>query len=317
MCSSDEEKSIDDVQLDNEKPEESKGWRDSKCLGGVFCLLLLVVAGIVGFLIYYFTRPDNIDLTSGTDAYSPTSLIRAGYAGDNFAALIRIDSRTLLGDDSVVSYEASMDFVDGLPTNTTLYLTNGNQSDNTVELLAEGSFLEILNADSMEFPIDLSTEEGTFLSAGFLVNMAGETIASFSLDIDGGSVSLPSVKYVSVLAGQGYNVKGTVTFDTRIDLEGTAAVAVPYIQFENIEPPEAPGPYMYISKNPYRRGQQIESQDIFLPIENTKSNTFSRNGQFSQDLNKQLDLSQYNSLVIWCRPFEVFLGGGSVLEVDK
>ena len=95
------------------------------------------------------------------------------------------------------------------------------------------------------------------------------------------------------------------------------------MQFNIPEVPRAPGPFLYLSKRPYSEtfeSRRLDgSQDIFIPLDEGEDGSFTLQGRFEQELDEigsAEDLNDYvnGSWIIWCRPFNVWLGGGEIMS---
>ena len=119
---------------------------------------------------------------------------------------------------------------------------------------------------------------------------------------------------VSQLAGvSGYRVGGTITVSTRTDFVGGQIVQVPVLLFSNIQVPRAPGPFLYLTR---RAGvpRNLQNDDLRIPINAVADGSFTVEGSFEQDFTADVDLNEFanGSWIVWCDPFGILLGGGSI-----
>ena len=127
---------------------------------------------------------------------------------------------------------------------------------------------------------------------------------------------------VSNLEGRSrsYNIDGsTITIDTVRGFEGGQVVNVPRLQF-NVNMASAPAPYLYLSKRSFAETQRVDrldAEDILIEIDGIRDGTFTKGGSFEQlldEVDSSQDLSEFDggSFIVWCRPFEIYLGGGPI-----
>lgn len=116
-----------------------------------------------------------------------------------------------------------------------------------------------------------------------------------------------------------YNIDATITIDFVQGFENGKVVNRPRLQFEIPDLSNAPGPYLYLSKRPFSetRRRDLEDDDIFISIDSGEDGQFNVRGRFDQfldELDSALDLEDYTngSWIVWCRPFGVWIGGGSI-----
>lgn len=128
----------------------------------------------------------------------------------------------------------------------------------------------------------------------------------------------PTVLVADLEGRSSYNIDGSITIDTVRGFEGGQVVEIPRLQFD-VDAASAPAPYLYLSKRPYsetRRGD-LDDDDILIEIDGIRDGTFTKGGIFEQvldEIGSAQDLSEYDggSFIIWCRPFEIYLGGGPI-----
>ncbi len=116
-----------------------------------------------------------------------------------------------------------------------------------------------------------------------------------------------------------YNIDGsTITIDSVRGFEGGQVVNVPRLQF-NVNAASAPAPYLYLSKRSFAETQRgnLDADDILIEIDGIRDGTFTKGGSFEQlldEIDNTQDLSEFNggSFIVWCRPFEIYLGGGPI-----
>jgi len=123
----------------------------------------------------------------------------------------------------------------------------------------------------------------------------------------------------SSLSGS-YGISGTIKIDYVQRFVNGEVIDQPRLRFDIPKLSSAPGPYLYLSKRPYsetRRGG-LESQDIYVPIDET-GGEFAVVGEFDQYLDEidVQDLEDFTngSWIVWCRPFSVWIGGGSISAI--
>ena len=123
----------------------------------------------------------------------------------------------------------------------------------------------------------------------------------------------------SSLSGS-YGISGTIKIDYVQRFVNGEVIDQPRLRFDIPKLSSAPGPYLYLSKRPYsetRRGG-LESQDVYVPIDET-GGEFAVVGEFDQYLDEidVQDIEDFTngSWIVWCRPFSVWIGGGSISAI--
>lgn len=129
---------------------------------------------------------------------------------------------------------------------------------------------------------------------------------------------VPPTVLVGSLEGDDYDIEGTITIDTVMDLKGGEIADVARLRF-NVAAVRAPGPYLYLSKRPFSETEEgnLVEEDIEIEIKGVDNGSFTMDGMFEQILDEigdAKDLKEYEggSFIIWCRPFGVWLGGGPI-----
>ena len=118
-----------------------------------------------------------------------------------------------------------------------------------------------------------------------------------------------------------YHNGATITIDSVAGFENGQTINQARLKFDVPSVGAAPGPYLYLSKRPYsetKRGSLDPEFDVFIPIDNGTDEQFNVEGKYDQlldeiDVSSQ-DLNEYvnGSWIVWCRPFEVWIGGGPI-----
>jgi len=116
-----------------------------------------------------------------------------------------------------------------------------------------------------------------------------------------------------------YRIGGTITIDYVQGFTNGAIVTLPVLQFDIPSLSSAPGPHLYLSKRPFsqtRRGS-LSSDDVYIPMDEVSGGEFAVSGRFDQfldELDSVENLNDYTngSWIVWCRPFGVWIGGGSI-----
>ena len=122
-----------------------------------------------------------------------------------------------------------------------------------------------------------------------------------------------------------YQISGSITIDTIAGFENGGVVQRPRLLFDIPNLVDAPGPYLYLSKRPFSEtqvGDLDESDgDVFVAIDDGTDGQFNVRGTFEQFLDEvdADDLLDYagGSWIVWCRPFGVWIGGGSIAAVES
>ncbi len=116
-----------------------------------------------------------------------------------------------------------------------------------------------------------------------------------------------------------YNIDAMITIDYVQGFENGQVVNRPRLQCDIPNLSNAPGPYLYLSKRPYSetRRRDLEDEDILIRIDSGNNGQFNVKGRFEQyldELGSVHDLEDYTngSWIVWCRPFGVWIGGGSI-----
>merc|ERR1712232_496096 len=115
---------------------------------------------------------------------------------------------------------------------------------------------------------------------------------------------------------------GTIRIEYANEFVDGEIKLVPRLKFDLPNTVSAPGPFLYIIKRPFSesQGSDIASDDIFIPLDESTSSggSFNVKGKFEQVLDEVAleDIADYanGSWVVWCRPFGVYIGGGSISE---
>jgi hypothetical protein len=116
-----------------------------------------------------------------------------------------------------------------------------------------------------------------------------------------------------------YNIDGTITIDYVQGFQNGEVVDLPRLQFDIPNLSDAPGPYLYLSKRSYSetRGGDLKDEDVYIPIDTGNEGGFNVKGRFDQfldEIENVQDLEDYanGSWIVWCRPFQVWIGGGAI-----
>ena len=116
-----------------------------------------------------------------------------------------------------------------------------------------------------------------------------------------------------------YPISGTISLEFRSDFVNGEIQSVPTLRFDNIMPPSAPGPVLYLSPRSLEesRGSSPTTNDLLIPIDEAGDGSFTVSGTFFQDLDEvgdDVSISDFEngSWIVWCDPFSVYLGGGQI-----
>jgi len=124
----------------------------------------------------------------------------------------------------------------------------------------------------------------------------------------------------SELSGGGYGVAGTITLQYRTDLDDNGNVVnVPFLLFENINAPSAPGPFLWMTRRANDRHRQILDEDVYIAFEDRPDGSFTKGGTYAVDFPQpEVDFSEFvgGSFIVWCEPFSVWIGGGDIVELQ-
>ena len=302
----------------------------------IVAVVILALGGLAGFLAWWFTRPANIPVAQAqSNPTSPPSVVQLGTT-DTFG-ITRIDSSYALDNPSNVTHYLSMQEVND---NVSLYLV----ADST-EVDFQDAFV-VKNVQDLEFPHALpATFDPSLYEGGvFVTDDSTVVVDTFEWTIDmtktandgtgdasngtdttdgtsdsdtNSDTELPIL--VSELEGSSYSVGGTITIQYRMDVDSSSGnvVQVPFMVFENIQAPSAPGPFLWMTRRANERHGSILPEDIYIPIEGASDGTsFTLEGDFAQDFPEpNVDLSEFanGSFIVWCEPFSVWLGGGPIV----
>ena len=129
----------------------------------------------------------------------------------------------------------------------------------------------------------------------------------------------------SELQGGSYSISGTVSVEYRTDFVDGDFKSVPTLKFDNIAPPSAPGPFLYLTRRSLEESRgtgPIENEDLYIPIDEASDGSFTVRGTFFQDLDELMDVETIDefrngSWIVWCGPFSVYLGGGQINVVES
>ena len=92
---------------------------------------------------------------------------------------------------------------------------------------------------------------------------------------------------------------------------------VPYLFFENIEAPSAPGPVLWMTRRANERHTTILEEDIYIKVADSDG-SFTVEGTYTIDFpSPGIDFKEFvnGSFIVWCEPYSVWLGGGSIVEL--
>jgi hypothetical protein len=130
---------------------------------------------------------------------------------------------------------------------------------------------------------------------------------------------LPPILISSLEGEASYNIAGTITINYITNFVAGKVVDVPRMQFDIPEAARAPGPFLYLSKRPYSetKNGRLTSSDIAISIDEIGDGSFTVEGRYDQVLDEVddvQDLQDYTngSWIVWCEPFDVWLGGGPI-----
>jgi len=243
--------------------------------------------------------------------------------GENSAVLLE-STRSLINDTTfyyvrVVGVDpediANVDLV----LTTTAKPTSGDLSTTDTNIVVIEKVASVKLPYRLEGNVDVSLING----AAFVENGSVTTTATFgSLDNDSdiADISIPPV-LASSLSGD-YGTQGTIRIEYINEFVDGKIKSTPFLKFDLPDTVSAPGPFLYISKRPFSesQGSDIGPDDIFIPLEESalSGGSFNVKGQFEQVLDEIAleDITDYanGSWVVWCRPFGVYIGGGSISE---
>lgn len=275
------------------------------------CAAILVAIVIGGFFLarQIFRVKAVPRVRASSMARGPTSLLQAGFLGTGSDGWVRIDVETpLQGNGEMEEYQVSVVLMDQELHNSMLNLVLFDAEENqyAVENVTTGvevALPPMVAVEAIRGSITILTTNQT------------NTTLEFTFDVQGSSVlpATSSHRSVGTLSGNlNYNVGGNMTLGLRVELDTTQqqAFIVPYLHFVDVMTPSAPGPYLYLS--PRELDKDLDAfTDTLIPIVGT--NTFSTEGSFTQDLTgivDPADVENFRSVIVWCRPFELYLGGG-------
>jgi len=112
-----------------------------------------------------------------------------------------------------------------------------------------------------------------------------------------------------------YPTSGTINFVRRytFDISTGAITSFVTMKFVDIDPPNAPGAKIYLS--PVSGGKKINEVGVIpVDIEQAEKNGwYTVEGSFEQNVPGDYDEnSNYQQVIIWCEPFDVYIGGGTI-----
>jgi len=286
--------------------------------------IIVVLIGLgIGLGVWLNNRPVDIEVVQTTQTETSPSVVKFAPItafGDNSAVLLE-STRSLI-DDTTFYYVRLVGIEPEDITNVDLVLTT--TATPTSSDLSNAMNIVIKKVASVEFPYKLmdTVDVSTINGAAFAEDGAVVTAATFgSLDDSGlADSTLPPV-LESSLSGD-YGTQGTIRIEYSNEFVDGEIKPVPLLKFDLPNAVSAPGPFLYLSKRPLSesRGSDIASDDIFIPLDESASSgsSFNVKGKFEQVLDEVAvaDIGDYanGSWVVWCRPFGVYIGGGSISE---
>jgi hypothetical protein len=246
--------------------------------------------------------------------------------GDNAAVVL--ESTTSLADDRATFYyvrlvNVGFDELANVQDLDRLSLVLSTASMSTIEL--SDPILVIEQVASVEFPFNITAVDGidNIQAAAFVEDQTIIATASFGQqqqpsipDSDNSTSSTLPPILESTLTGS-YGTQGTIRIDYSNEFVNGEVKAVPRLNFDLPNTVSAPGPYLYLSKRPFSetRGRRLDAEDIYIPLDQS-GGSFNVAGTFDQLLDEVPleDIKEYanGSWVVWCRPFGVYIGGGSI-----
>lgn len=129
---------------------------------------------------------------------------------------------------------------------------------------------------------------------------------------------IPSpVLFASSEPESSYTTSGTINFWQRytLDIFTGQVVSKITIEFLDIKPPSAPGAKLYLT--PSESGKKIDGEGtIILNIEGTEDGLYTKSGNYEQEAPANFnvnDLTYYRRIIIWCEPFDVYIGEGDIV----
>jgi len=316
-----------DIESQQGKEQVQQDGKNQSCCArwkyAIIGIMVVLIGLAIGIPLWLKNRPVDIEVVQTTQTETTPSVIKVAPI-------------TALGDTSAVILESTQSLID----DTTFYYVRlfGVESkdianaDLVLTTTATPAFSDLSNAAniviekvaSVEFPYKLmgTVDVSNINGAAFAEDGAVITTASFSAldDLAPTDASLPPV-LESSLSGS-YGTQGTIRIEYSNEFVNGTVKAVPVLKFDLPNTVTAPGPFLYISKRPIEesRGNDIASDDIFIPLEEGASTggSFNVKGKFEQVLNEVAltDIADYanGSWVVWCRSFGVYIGGGSISE---
>lgn len=304
-----------------QKEQPSSFW--SKWKWQISALFPIIVVLIGGF-VYLSLRPENIAVLGTNQEESFPSVIKVAEVPSmaEGSAILLETTESLITETTTTFYyirfvDIDLENLDNVenPDNLDLILTAS--SEPTADDLADSMSIVIENVTSVEFPYKLEDVRVVDNINGAIVVEDGRevAVASFVSVSDFSSVDLPPV-LTSSLSGD-YGISGTVRIDYVNEFVKGELQPIPRLLLDIPAINGAPGPYLYLSKRPLSesRNRNLNNDDIYIPIDES-GGSFSVKGRFDQILDELSlqDLNEYanGSWVVWCRPFEAWIGGGSI-----
>ena len=128
-------------------------------------------------------------------------------------------------------------------------------------------------------------------------------------------IPAPAIFAFSQPKSSDYPTSGTINFVRRYTFDINTGSVKPFVtmQFVDIDPPNAPGAKIYLS--PVAGGKKINAAGVIpVDIEQAeKKGWYTVEGSFEQNVPVDFDEnSSYQQVIIWCEPFDVYIGGGVI-----
>lgn len=339
---------------------------NKKCVASTIAIsLCLVIAVVVGTIVWFVTRPDNIEVVRSTMTESSLSLVKVGNIVSGLEGTVRVDSNFLLENPQNVSYHLTINITNGYPEGVDVVDFHFSEDMEQQTVPSEDmATLVVKDIKALEFPhrlgadfipskwrggvfverstsavlglvpftIDLSIvadEDNdmimTDLNSTKMMNMTNSTETGDGTSNSDVSMSdpvamtpLPPPTLFSQLTGRGYRVGGSITVEYRTDFVDGMVVHIPVLRFQDILAPTAPGPFLYLTRRP-NNPRSLAQEDIRVPIQGAVDGSFTVEGSFTQDFTFDVDLAEFTngSWIVWCDPFRVHLGGGTISVADS
>eukprot|EP00511_Aplanochytrium_stocchinoi_P003858 CAMPEP_0204829084 /NCGR_PEP_ID=MMETSP1346-20131115/7093_1 /ASSEMBLY_ACC=CAM_ASM_000771 /TAXON_ID=215587 /ORGANISM="Aplanochytrium stocchinoi, Strain GSBS06" /LENGTH=284 /DNA_ID=CAMNT_0051958595 /DNA_START=70 /DNA_END=921 /DNA_ORIENTATION=- len=274
-----------DVEVTNSKPETVKRYAG-------YVSFFLVLAGIVGGILYALSRPEDLDLTNAEGGQSGLSVVVFSNITGFDGSLI-IQKSSDIRNASDVTYFLNLQGVE-FPTSAV-----GNISLTFSNLSLPVDVFVVEDVANLEYPHMLPKHFDPFQYTGAIFHDDNDSVLG---DVQFSTVDPIADTLFSTLTGSSYGISGTITMMkvTILD-ENNQLVERTKLLFNGITIDSAPGPFLYLSKDKRYDGSDLEVPIVGGETRQGKPGFFTVTGDFEQILDADIEFDEYENgrWIVW------------------